>query len=276
MELGISSLGYLAEIDLIDKNKNLVDSQLEAIKGSLDFSEENGLKVVELVIEPTDILYKENSHKLIDLANSYSVKKQVHGPFIDVNLCSHNNHISKASIETYLETLQLCHELNSSMVTLHPGYANFMLKSIRVFNKNQLKNAINIILDSSKRYDLDICLENMPSNANIMTDYENIVNVYNVINRHDLFLTYDTSHYFMSNGNVDQLWEKFHDKIRNIHIVDSYDKKSDKHPPLGTGIIDFKHIFEIIESYNYKSSLIIELSSKASLSQSINFITKFL
>jgi sugar phosphate isomerase/epimerase len=276
MELGISSLGHLAEVNLNNKSKNLIDLQLKAIKQSLDFSEKNDLKVVELVIEPTHLLYKENRYKLINLAKSYSVKKQIHGPFIDVNLCSHNKYISTASIETYLETLQLCHELNGRIATIHPGYANFMLKSIRTFNKYQLKNAINIILDSSKSYDLDICLENMPPNANIMTNYENIMNVYNIIDRYDLFLTYDTSHYFMSDGNVDQLWEKFHNKIRNIHIVDSYDKKSDKHPPLGTGIVDFKHIFETIENYNYKGSLIIEISSKGFLSQSINFITKFL
>jgi sugar phosphate isomerase/epimerase len=276
MELGISSLGYISDMDSNNKFKTPIDLQLEAFKQSLDFSEENGIKIVELVIEPTDILNIANRQKFIDLAKSYSVKKQFHGPFIDINLCSNNKHISKASIQSYLETIEICKELNGKMITIHPGYANFLLKSIREFNKLQLKEAISELLDSSNNYDIDICLENMPKKAKIMTDYENIAEVYNIINRNDLFLTYDTSHYFLSEGNVEKLWENFSNKIRNIHIVDTFDKKSDKHPPLGMGIINFKDIFEVIKSYNYEGPLIIELSSSKSLSKSINFINKFL
>jgi sugar phosphate isomerase/epimerase len=231
---------------------------------------------VELVIEPTRILKKENYHKLVDLVKSYSLKIQIHGPFIDMNLCSYNKNISQASVQSYLDAIELCYELNSKMITIHPGYANFLLKSIRSFNTQQLKENIIILLGLSNRFKIDLCLENMPENANIMTDHENITNVYKIINREDLYFTYDTSHYFMSNGNVEQLWKIFSNKIRNIHIVDSFDKKSDKHPELGIGIINFKEIFEVIKSYNYNGPLIIELSSSKSLSKSINFINKFL
>ncbi|MFW9826970.1 MAG: sugar phosphate isomerase/epimerase family protein [Candidatus Thorarchaeota archaeon] len=276
MELGISSLGYLSDIDLDKNYKNPIDLQIESFKQSLDFSEKNGIKIVELVIEPTNILKKENHHKLVDLVKSYSLQIQIHGPFIDMNLCSYNKNISQASVQSYLDTIEFCHELNSKTITIHPGYANFLLKSIRSFNTHQLKKNINILLDLSNKYEIDMCLENMPKNANIMTDHINIKKVYENINREDLFLTYDTSHYFMSNGNVEQLWKKFSNKIRNIHIVDSFDKKSDKHPELGIGIINFKEIFEVIKSYNYNGPLIIELSSSKSLSKSINFINKFL
>ncbi|MFX1384771.1 MAG: sugar phosphate isomerase/epimerase family protein [Promethearchaeota archaeon] len=275
MELGISSLGYLSEIGN-EKNKNPIDLQLESFKQSLDFCEKNGIKIAELVFEPTEILKKENFHKFVDLLKSYSLKIQVHGPFIDVNLCSYNNHISQASVQLYLETIQFCYEFNIKMITLHPGYANFLLKSIRSFNTQQLKKNINILLDLSNKYEIDICLENMPKKANIMTDHKNIAKVYELINREDLYLTYDTSHYFMCSGNVAQLWKKFSNKIRNIHIVDSLDKKSDKHPELGIGEINFKEIFEVVKSYNYNGPLIIELSSSKSLSKSINFINKFL
>ena len=73
-----------------------------------------------------------------------------------------------------------------------------------------------------------------------------------------------------------KLWAKFHDIIKNIHIVENFSKNSDTHPPLGTGKIDFKEIFDVIKKYNYKGPIIIELSSANSLNQSINFIKKFL
>ena len=74
---------------------------------------------------------------------------------------------------------------------------------------------------------------------------------------------------------MEQLWSKFHNSIKNVHIVDNFSKITDTHPPLGTGKIDFKEIFDVIKKYNYKGPLIIELSD-ASLNQSINFINKFL
>ena len=87
-----------------------------------------------------------------------------------------------------------------------------------------------------------ICLENMPKKAKIMLDTADIEEIFSIINRNDLYMTYDTSHFYINDGNVDLLWKKFHKKIKNIHLVDNYTKDSDTHPPLGTGKINFNRI----------------------------------
>ncbi len=276
MELGISSLGHIIEMALSGNYKNLIDLQLAASEACLNYAEKNRIKMVELVLDPPTVLEKKNQKEFIDLVNSYSLRKQIHSPFIDVNLCSHNIHISNASIESCIETAKICCEINAKIMTIHPGLANFLINSIREFNKVQLKRAIHKLLDFSNELNLAICLENMPQNAYIMTDNKNIEEIINFIDRDDLFFTYDTSHFYTCDGNVKRLWAKFHNTIRNIHIVDNFTKESDTHPPLGTGKINFKEVFKIIKSYNYKGSVIIELSSAKSLQQSINFINKFL
>ena len=48
------------------------------------------------------------------------------------------------------------------------------------------------------------------------------------------------------------------------------------HPALGTGKIDFGRIIDIINRYNYKGALIVELSSAKGLNQSLNFIKKYI
>lgn len=276
MELGISTLGHIIEMGLNSKFKNLFELLLKASEECLNFAENSGINIIELVIDPPDVFNHENRQKFIDLVDSYSLEKQVHGPFIDMNLCSHNNDISKASIDSYIETINLCNEISVKMMTIHPGIANFLIPTIREFNKAQLKIAILRLLDNVINEKFMICLENMPQNTHIMTDNKNIEEIFSIIDRKDLFLTYDTSHFYTCDGDVQHLWLKFHNSIKNVHLVDNFSKLTDTHPPLGTGKIDFKEIFDVITMYNYDGPLIIELSDAKSLNQSINFINKFL
>ncbi|TKJ21141.1 MAG: hypothetical protein CEE43_10710 [Promethearchaeota archaeon Loki_b32] len=276
MELGISTLGHLIEIGLNGKFKNLFELQLKASEECLNFAEQHGIKIIELVLEPPEVFNDEHRQKFIDLINSYSLEKQVHGPFIDINLSSHNNRISEASIESYIESVKLCNDIGVKMMTIHPGLGNFLLPSIRQINRIQLKHAIFRLLDYTINENLMICLENMPQNTHMMTDNKNIEEVFSMIGRKDLFLTYDTSHFYTCDGDVQHLWLTIHNSIKNVHLVDNFSKITDTHPPLGTGKINFKEIFDVIKKYNYKGPLIIELSDAKSLNQSINFINKFL
>lgn len=276
MNLGISTLGHLIDLARTQNFTNLKDLLVKASEKCLNFAEKQGVEIVELVIDPPEVFNIESKQEFIKMVNSFKLKKQVHGPYIDLSLCSYNEHISNASIESCRDTVNICYQIDARIMTIHPGYANFMLSSIREINKAQLKIAIHKLLNSINHQKLQICLENMPRDAHIMTDSKNIEEIYRTINRDDLFFTYDTSHYYTSKGDVNDLWAKYHNSIKNVHLVDNFSRFSDTHPPLGTGKIKFKEIIDILKKYSYKGSLIIELSSAKSLNQSINFINKFL
>ena len=276
MELGLSSLGNIMDYSVNGKQSDIPKMIYDATEECLKYAEERAINVVELVVDPQDLYTEANRQDFIDLVNSYSSKKQVHGPFIDINLCSHNNLISQASIEAYIETASLCKSINASFMTIHPGLANFMFESIRVYNKIQLSKAINALLKYTRNLNLSIGLENMPKNTHIMLDQVNIEEILTYIDKDDLFLTYDTSHFYTNNGDVNLLWEKFHQIIKNVHLVENFTTESDTHPPLGSGKIDFKGILDTIKNYRYKGALIIELSSNKDLDNSIDFINKIL
>ena len=276
MKLGISALGHVMDLARDWNFNDLTDLQLKASEECLNFAEQYGIEIVELVIDSAEVFDNTNKQKFIDIVNSYKLKKQVHGPYVDLSLCSYNNHILKASIESYRETAEICYKIDAYAMTIHPGYANFMLSSIREINKGQLKLAIHELLDSIDNQKLNVCLENMPQDAHIMTDSNNIEEIYRTIGRDDLFITYDTSHFYTCKGDVKDLWSKVHNSIKNVHLVDNFSRFSDTHPPLGTGKVDFQEIFEIFKKFNYDGPLIIELASAKSLNQSINFIKKFL
>ncbi|MFX0031644.1 MAG: sugar phosphate isomerase/epimerase family protein [Promethearchaeota archaeon] len=273
MELGISSLGFIIEMGLSKGYQNVFDLLYRSTEACLTIAEEKDLNLVELVIDPPDIENDEKRALFIDLVNSYSIRKQVHGPFVDVNLCSYNSGISKASVDIYKDTAKLCEEISVKIMTIHPGLANFLIKD---YNKQQLKHAIDQLLNFISKYNLIICLENMTQKAGIMLDEYNIEEIFSFINNESLFLTYDTSHFYTTNGDIERLWDKFHNKIKNVHLVDNFTTESDTHPVLGTGKINFKLLFNIMKKYYYKGPLIIELSSGKDLDKSLNFINRFL
>jgi len=276
MELGISSLGYIIDYGLNSDDKNITNMFFQSTEECLNFAEENSINIVEIVVDPQNIFTDTRRQGFIDLLNSYSMKKQIHGPFIDVNLCSHNDLISKASTEAYIETAKLCREFNVDLMTVHPGLANFLLESIRDYNRIQLARAINVLLDFTNNLNLTICLENMPKNTHIMLDQDNIEEILTSIARTDLFLTYDTSHFYTNNGDVNLLWERYHKIIRNVHLVENFTTDSDTHPNLGSGKVNFKEILDIINNFGYKGALVIELSSNKNLQESIDYINRFL
>jgi sugar phosphate isomerase/epimerase len=276
MELGISSLGYFIDNGMKAKHFDTFKMFYESTEECLKFAEENDIKIVELVIDPHNIFTEKYRQAFIDLISGYRLKKQVHGPFIDINLCSHNDLISKASTEAYIETAKFCADIKAEIMTIHPGLANFLLEFIREYNKKQLARAVKNLLDFTKNINLTICLENMPKNTHIMLDQTNIAEILNLIGREDLFLTYDTSHFYTNQGDLNALWEQQHKIIKNIHLVENFTTDSDTHPPLGSGKIDFKGILDTALRYRYKGALIIELSSNEDLSTSIEFINKLL
>jgi len=276
MRLGISALAYIIEIGSTGNYKNLFDLQLKASQACLNFAEKNRIRLVELVLDPPAMFTKENHKQFIDLISSYNLEKQIHAPFIDVNLCSYNDYISNASVKLYIETIKICNTADIKIITIHPGLANILINKTRKFNILKLKQAIQSLLDYSENTNISLCLENMPQYNNIMTENSNIEDVFKIIDRQNLFLCYDTSHFYTCDGDVKKLWSEFHEIIRNVHIVDNFNKTTDTHPPLGTGKINFKEIFGIIKSYNYKGALILELSKAKDLPQSIDFIKKLI
>ena len=80
MELDISSLGQIIEYGLSNSYKSLSDLLYKTSEDCLNFAETNGIKTVELVLDPPEVIYSENQQDFNDLVNSYSLKKQIHDP----------------------------------------------------------------------------------------------------------------------------------------------------------------------------------------------------
>jgi sugar phosphate isomerase/epimerase len=275
MELGISDLGHLIDAST-NPNAKIENLLMSSARSCLDFAEQNSIKVVELIIDTSFFWDTASIEEYVKMVNSYSLKKQVHAPFMDSNMCSHNEDILNASIKANIEAINIALKIAAECVTIHPGYANFILPAVRMYNLRQLKKSMKALLKYATNENIHICIENMPLPANIMSNENNIQKVLTVIDVDDLFMTYDTSHFFMNDGDVEKLWYYYNSKIKNIHIVDNFTRNFDPHPRIGSGVIDLKRQIEIFKKYNYDGSLIIELCSASDLNESIIYMQKLL
>ena len=271
MELAVSSSGHFVDY-LISRNyDHLFDVLIESSKACMDFSEGNKLKSCELVLEPPEVINQSNKEKFIEVCSSYSIKKQLHGPFLDMSLCSSNPWIAKSSIESYVESAKICHEIEAEIMVVHPGRSG-----LRTQAKKRLVTNVIELLDAVSDYGVKICLENMPKHESILLDENEFEYFSSKVNRNDLFFTFDTSHFWTNSGDVNQFWNKFHKKIKNVHIAENADKNSDRHPDLGTGKVDFPNILEVLKKFEYEGSLVIELNSAKNLQKSVEYLRDLL
>ncbi|MHA1488130.1 MAG: sugar phosphate isomerase/epimerase family protein [Promethearchaeota archaeon] len=272
MKLGISSLGHLVSIALKAKYKNFNELLMQSAEECLKYSEKKGLKVCEIIIDPPMIIKTENRKRFIDLCNSYSIEKQIHSNFVDVSLCSFNPWISKGTLDSYIENAKICEEIGAKIMTIHPGVSNLPVPSLKEGNTKILIKRVNELLDAVADFDVTICIENMPKETGMLLTQKEMEAFFSAVNRNDLFFTYDTSHLWTNDGDVESLWAKFHKIIKNVHFAENMNKETDTHPQIGVGKVNFQEIINIIKKYEYNGAMIIELLSSTSLRNSIKYI----
>jgi sugar phosphate isomerase/epimerase len=276
MEIGISSLGHIVDKALRGNFNSMFELMMDSTEKCLKFAEKYKIKLVEIIFDPPEIYSNENKKSFVDLCNSYSVNKQIHAPFTDLSMCSFNKNISKASVKSCIEAAEFCDKIGAKILTFHPGIGHFLIGTIREQNKKQLIRAVNELLDATADLDVLMCIENMPQDAHMLGNENDVGEFLSNLSRDDIYLTLDTSHAWTCDMNLEVYWEKFHKYVKNIHLADNENKETDRHPSLGTGKVNFKEIFQLAKKYNYNGPLIVEIITGRALRRSIEFIEPFL
>ena len=190
-------------------------------------------------------------------------------------MCSFNINISRASVKSCIDAAEICDEIGAKVLVVHPGIGHFLISTIREENKKQLIRAVKELLDATANLDVMICIENMPQDAHMLGNEIDIEEFISNLNRDDIFLTFDTSHAWTCDMNLELYWEKFHKFVKNIHLADNVNKDTDLHPALGSGKINFQQILNLVKQYKYNGSLIIEIITGRALRKSIEHIQQF-
>ncbi|MFX0068486.1 MAG: sugar phosphate isomerase/epimerase family protein [Candidatus Hodarchaeota archaeon] len=235
--------------------------------GLLDFlrkTNRSGISYVEFRCErpifyPGDLDFQRRS-RLRRVLENLSITPLIHAPFQDVNLASLNPLKRRASVTRLKECIELANDINAELVVVHPGHLpkdhpESMLSQSRL----NLIDSIGDVIEIAEGFDITLALENTHKGVEcgvirFPEDY------FDIIGRFDspyLKAAFDVGHANTFNMDLGASILKISGYLVNIHIHDN-DGKSDRHLPVGEGIIDFGYVLEVLKKLDYKGPLIIE------------------
>jgi sugar phosphate isomerase/epimerase len=158
-----------------------------------------------------------------------------------------------AAIKEITEYFEAFSNLGVEFVTIHANWPGgmFSAKEGIKFQVETLRKLVRI----TEEYGLSLMYEPVD------TPEDNIENVSIILERvPELFLHIDIGHANLFGRKPEQFIEKFHEKLRHVHLHDNTGNV-DLHLPMGCGNIDWKRTLKILKKY-YNGTITLEVFSK--------------
>ena len=234
-----------------------------SLKEILDYLGDINVKYCELMLE-----YPYNLVDL-DLVNSYNIKTSIHSPLSDINIASLNELIRKASVEEVKNSIDLAYKTDSEVVVVHPGHMAFLA---RKFPEKIRENSLTSLKECSKFAEergIKLCVENMPDMEGMIC--KNLDELNELVQEIGASMTIDVGHAHNAGISIDEILK--YDNIGHIHLSDN-DGSFDNHNAVGSKDIDFKSLFEGLNKKKFDGILVIEVTNKDEILESLDYIKK--
>lgn len=268
MPVGISTMLYEIDrsIDYLEK---------------FNFVKHLGLKYIEL----SDAFHFQKNI-LNALAEDNLNVFSIHADYIESDISSLDEKKRFNGIDDALKRVDYLNKLKGKLLVIHPGgwYPDKKEKDERI------KNCINSLVYIAKKASLNgikIAVENLPTEFfgdDIGTVSYILNKARNLTNNKDIGICLDIGHAFLT-GNIFDYLSLLYDDILTIHLHDNNgdnngnraEAMDDLHAVPGTGLINWKNIFDVLSERNYKGGLIFEVKKGSkSLEQVIGEIKYFI
>jgi sugar phosphate isomerase/epimerase len=184
----------------------------------------------------------------------------LHSSIADTNVAAVNDRMREASFMEFYSEIETCQMMGIDMITIHPGISNLTCNALRDRSIINAKLTMKSLDRVSKEFGVMVAVENMP-NFSFMLG-QTAEDLHNIIDGTDLGVCFDIGH-ANTTGQIDDMVEKFNDRIINVHIHDNMGDR-DAHMTMGEGNIDFRHVVSLLKKYT--GNYIIEAKSLDSAS----------
>lgn len=194
--------------------------------------------------------------------DSYGMRYQVHAPLSDVNIGSVHEPMRSAAVKEVKRTIELCHQLEIPLVTVHPGFVQGIAFLDKAKTIEKTKESVKELAAFSSNHTVELVLENMPANINgTCTQARELLRV---IEGTDLRICFDMGH-ANTVGQLDEFLELV-DRFGNVHLHNN-DGQWDQHNRIDEGSADLDKVVSVLRR-SYKGNIIIEATDLKSGAES--------
>lgn len=257
-QFDMSKLNY---VNIVDKN----------IKAGFKHIEITG----DLIYILPGILSPETISRLIELKQEQNVSYSVHLPLWAIEPAAFSPHIRKASVDSFVDVIEITKALDPLCWVLHPTGAltvEFMNMNLPEFAQGMMMQqftsyAANTIKETLERTNIPsrkLAVENIEYPFDLM---------YPIIQQMDLSICFDTGHLlagFSGQISIMEFIDKYYDRIIELHLHDGKFPRID-HKPLGEYDLPVRELLLKLLEKNFAGPLIYELNLQEAI-QSMDYI----
>jgi len=211
---------------------------------------EHGLNMFEFCPEyleqTADVLGPVRRKEALALAHSLGVKLIVHASYASVNICFMNDHTRAESIRQLKREIQLAHDLESDVITIHPGLPTGVtgFYSPEYF-RDMLCRSYEELLDFAEPLGVRICAENL--DTEFVGTEEHFARLFARLDCSHFGLCFDFGHHNLIYNDralserteaAKRFFRRFGEKIWVLHVHDN-NGLEDQHIGIGKGEIEF-------------------------------------
>lgn len=183
---------------------------------------------------------------------SLGMNFQVHAPMSDVNIGSTHEPMRLAALNEVKQTIMMCHQLEISIVTFHPGF----IQGIAFLNKpialEMTKASVKELAAFARANSVAIAIENMP--ANINATCTTAAELIEVADGAGIGICFDLGHANTA-GQVDEFLAHVA-RFKNVHLHNN-EGMWDQHNLVDDGTADIKKVVEVLRK-SYGGNIVIE------------------
>ncbi|MBM3236096.1 sugar phosphate isomerase/epimerase [Candidatus Poribacteria bacterium] len=193
----------------------------------------------------------------------------IHAPFIDIPLITHNEAVQQLAIAQIGEAIDAASFLGGSLVTIHLNAKTaYQLRE----DWNEMVLVSRFLGDYAARQKVSIGIETgfppkVDDFVKLITDIDHDavgtnIDVGHLTGSVESKLRCTDEGGVMYNDNLTELVSRLRNKVYHLHLHDVRASDWRDHRQAGTGIIDFRRLFAILDSSNYTGLMTFELEEQ--------------
>ena len=238
----------------------------EDFKGYKELIENNIYQGVEIffpynVNEEQRDLYTDKLNELRQLFPKLEfVMHLPHGP--KNSLTSQNEEV----VERMIDAIRYSANYGIKKLTLHLGFVDKNIEREKYLENNSwlIKNLV-MIVNEAKKYEMNVMIENMPSDVEFGFSPQEILDLITIIdnktNSNNMKFIIDTGHANVSKYSLKDYISLLGKYLYHIHYNDNCGS-SDEHKRMGLGNVDFYEFMELLKEINYRELHCMEVIFK--------------